>query len=293
MTNLKKFLFGISNKEILIPELRAFLRKEQREVDAGLRSPRKGVLDDAELAAATFKERAKSYNHDASEDDVAKHYYHPSSIGRCQRELWFQAFNAPGADGDDLLKSHLIFEIGTYGHILFQNLCERAGVLVQRELGVLDHLLKVIGHCDGKLKIRNDTFALEFKTINARGFAKLGSTPKDDHVWQVHIYMALLKLNAALIVYWNKDTSELREFRVPFDTALWEKKLKPRIKAHHEAVRTRTMPDREGTGPESFPCRYCAYNRVCFETFEQDRFLKTIKPAAKVGMKLNLKPKKK
>lgn len=281
MNSLKKFLFGISKGDILLPELKKFLRKEAQEIESGVRSPREGVIKDAELTVRTFKQRALSYNHDADKNDKTKDYFHPSQIGRCPRELWFGSMNAPsssdGATGEDMLKSYLIFEIGTYGHVMFQNLCSRANVLVQREIPVLDHDLRIIGHCDGKLRIAKALYALEFKTINDRGFTGLNE-PKKEHVWQVHIYMALHKLPAALIVYFNKNTSELKEFRVPFDEKLWETFIKPRIEAHHTAVKKRKMPARiEDANATRFPCAYCSYNRICFETFEQAKFLKSIK----------------
>lgn len=281
MNSLKKFLFGISKGDILLPKLKAFLRKEQQEIIAGTRSPREAVLQDATLTVRTFKERMETYNHDADDSDATKHYFHPSQIGRCPRELWFDAFDAPSSEesatGEDMLKSFLIFEIGTYAHVMFQNLCSRAGVLARRELPVLDHKLRVIGHCDGKLRIDKAEFALEFKTINDRGFTGLNE-PKKEHVWQVHIYMALLGLPAALVVYFNKNSSELKEFRVPFDQVLWEKTIKPRIAAHHAAVAARKMPPRiEDAAAMRFPCAWCKFNRICFETIEQQKFLKSIK----------------
>lgn len=281
MNKLRSFLFGISRGDILLPMLKSFLLKEGREVLAGMRKSRDGVVRDAELTIACFKERARTYNHQSSGPDKTKDYYHPSAIGRCQRELWYSHFDAPSAKGDvtgeEMLKTFLIFEIGTYGHVMFQNLCDRAGVLKSREVAVVDHLLRIIGHCDGELSIaaQGDPL-LEFKTINLNGFSRL-TEPKEAHRDQITVYMALLKKKSALVVYFCKDTSELKEYRVNFDEALWNDKLKPRIAAHHRAIKLRKQPAREGDSPMRFPCSYCAYNRICYETLDQTKFLKSIK----------------
>lgn len=280
-TKLKSFLFSISRGEVLLPHLRNFLLKEMREINAGRLTSADGVKKDADLTVACFTARKAEYNHRGNGDSDTASYFHPSQIGSCPRRLWFAAVGAPSsaaqATGGDLLKTHLVFEIGTYAHVLFQNLCARAGVLVRREIPVRSDKHKIIGHADGHLRIAPEgDCLLEFKTINVRGFTKL-SGAKPEHRAQATVYMALLNLPQALIVYFNKDTQELKEFRVSFDRREWEEEILPKINRFHLSVKQKKMPPPlVDANPNKFPCLYCEFSRVCFDTFSHAKLLKTI-----------------
>lgn len=285
MNSLKKFLFGISRGDVLLPHLKTFLLKEQVDLKAGKIDRSKGVIDDANLTIACFRDRKAEYNHQGLGDEKTKDYFHPSQIGRCPRQHWFDAMgasaNVPPATGDELLRTHLIFEIGTYAHVMIQNLCDRAGVLEEREVQVVDHVNRIVGHCDARLNLPKDgRFVFEFKTINARGFAKL-TAAKIEHIWQAMIYCKLLKLPGAIVLYFNKDTQEMKEFRVAFNEAMWVKTILPRIVAHARAVKLKSMPLRiPEANPHKFPCSYCMHQRVCFDSGGQAKFLKSVNAKA-------------
>src|SRR3972149_6075756 len=70
------------------------------------------------------------------------------------------------------------------------------------------------GHCDGGVDVRNtevaknwpdiDIFVVDFKSAKDETFCEL-TEPKREHVVQVNIYMWMLDLNAAVVLYENKD----------------------------------------------------------------------------------------
>jgi len=92
----------------------------------------------------------------------------------------------------------------------------------------VDKLENVAGSTDGFLDILFDgrcyNGILEVKSINANGFdEKYGDPlPKPEHVFQASIYMHLFGRSWALIVYFNKNTSQVKEFLVPKDPAAWD-----------------------------------------------------------------------
>jgi CRISPR/Cas system-associated exonuclease Cas4 (RecB family) len=273
---LKNLLLELSGQEVLIPRLRQFLVDQARRERSDSESHRKAVIEDALLSAETFKRRAEEYNHD---DPTTKRYFHPSSIGRCLRELWFKRFKAPAfsqGDGREL-ESFLTFETGTYLHVVIQNLCHRAGVLLKREVEVLDHARRIIGHADGILKLNGRRYLLELKTINSRGFISL-QAPKHAHVQQATAYMEVLGLTSAVILYFNKDNGALREFVVSFDEELHAKEVAGRIKTLRQCVKQRVAPDREGFTPKEQPCRYCDYTTLCFSEAATKAFVKALPP---------------
>lgn len=295
MSLLKDFIKVQRSKNILLPILQDYLLKQAKNEELGLVSRKAGVQEDARLSIACFKERIDEFNH---QDPKTKDYFHPSAIGQCMRKLWFRHFEAPtngAATPSEATKSFLTFEIGTYFHVLFQNLCQRAGVLEKREFPIQDDKLKIIGHADGVLNIKGFGRAiLEIKTINSRGFAALSTGPKPEHFQQANIYGNVLCIPYTIFVYFNKDSSELKEFVVQADPKQFAASKK-RMEVYKESVRTKKPPEKEGNGPSAFPCSFCEYSKVCYASKDFDDFMLIIhgKAIPVLKKKFNIKFKKK
>lgn len=285
MTKLAALLFSVQREEILLPRLRAFLAKERDAIITGKIASKSGEIKEADLTIAAMQERKVEFNHGAVEGDKYKDYYHPSQIGGCIRRQWFDQFKAPmtASVNDDVLRSELIFAFGTHIHIILQNLCHRAGVLEQREVPVVDHVRKIVGHADGILVINGKRYLLEIKTINDRGYQKLVEA-KPEHIEQSTLYLGLLKLDGVIVLYVNKNTSEMKEFRSMFNKSLYEKRLLPRIAKFKQDVKNRILPNRESEDPHRFPCTYCGYTEVCWNPTKLTAYLKTIKAKRPVSL---------
>lgn len=268
---LRNLAFSLARKEVLTPELKRFLLAQHaKPKDSAF------VIEDARLTIATFRERIKAYDHDK---EVEGELFHPSALGACLRALWYGAMKAPrsGApSGDDVLKWHITFEFGTYAHVMFQNLCEQAGVLERREIGIKDAKRKILGHADGIVKIDGKRYLLEIKTSNSRNFISLTAI-KEAHKRQVHAYMKSLGLTACVVIYLNKDTSQTKEFVVQFDQAYYDEFVEKRIGIYFKSVKTKTPPPREGSNPSLMPCSYCEFQQVCYDTSKSATFLNSIK----------------
>ena len=272
--SLKALIAQAKRGEILMPRLHRFLAEQDKQKGGALKS-KAGVIEDARLTIATFKERIAEYNHGT---EIEGEYFHPSQLGRCLRAMWFDHFKAPKPQkvtGAELLRTHMTFETGTYVGVVFQNLCERAGYLTAREVPIMDAGLKILGHADGTLRIDKVNYILEIKTINARNFSLL-SGPKDDHKRQCHAYMKALKMNFAIVVYLEKDRHGVKEYLVEFDDDYYSEFVEKRINAHFKSLRTRKPPEREGMSPASDICKWCAFQQVCFEPQRSASFLKQV-----------------
>jgi hypothetical protein len=208
--SLKALLKSMKGGEILKPRLQDFISKQNRLVAAGKKSRKAGVIRDSKLTIKAMQERIDEFNHG---EEIEGEYFHPSALGSCLRKVWLHHKGAPeeGRGKSDELKSFLTFEIGTYFHLFFQNLIERAGFLVQREVAIKNKKLKILGHADLVVEIDEIRYVGELKTINLRGFASVSHQPKHDHKIQVHAYMKALDIDRAIILYYCKDTSEVRE----------------------------------------------------------------------------------
>lgn len=272
--SLEALAKSISKQEVLIPRLRNFLAEESDMIKAEKIRRKQVVIRDAKMTIKCFRDRIEDYNHGEFKGEL----FHPSQLGTCQRKLWYHHNHAPKdvQSSTDLVREWLIFETGTYIGVMIQNLCQRAGLLTRREVAIVDHRNKILGHADGEIKIGKVYYVLELKTINSRGFTKL-SEPQKSHVKQAHAYMKSLKHEFAIILYIEKDRHALKEFVVPFSAKFYEEHVAQRIKKHFRNLKRNTPPEREGENPRLMPCTFCCFKRVCFGTHEGAAFMKGLK----------------
>ena len=272
---------SLERGERLLPVLRLFLDKENKRLKGKSGKNQQAVLDDADMTIATFQERKEEYNHSRK---MKGDFFHPSQLGRCLRETWFDYLDAPRLElKRDLLNEHMVFETGTYVGVVFQNLCQRAGVLVKREAPIVSAKLKMLGHADGVINPIKEHGVLETKTINSRGFSTT-TAPKHAHVQQAHSYMKGLGLKWASIVYLEKDRHQAKEFVVPFSESFYQEHVRERIDNFFTCFHDKTPPDREGNSPDEPPCRWCPYARTCFGTSELKSFLKSLSPRKRIKL---------
>ncbi len=271
MSTLKTLAASIRNGEVLLPYLRNYLAEENKRYRGGLMKRKEAVIADALMTIATFKERIAEYNH----GEIVGDYFHPSALGTCQRAMWFDRHGATKQveQAEDLLRTNMIFETGTYVGVAFMNLCERAGCLVRREAPTVSKKLRILGHADGVVKIEEVTYVLELKTINSNNFRQI-TAPKDAHKQQAHAYMKVLGLKWAIVLYLEKDRHQFKEYVIPFDPTFYEKHVAKRIDNWFKVRDSKTPPPKEGDSPNMMPCSWCAFKRVCFGSNELAKFMK-------------------
>ena len=276
--SLKIFTASLKGSGLLIPRIKQYLIKEDDLLRGGKIRGKDIVMRDADMTIACFKERKIEYNH---RQQLNGDYFHPSQLGGCLRAYFYGEFKAPVdglATADEMLRTSLIFEMGTYVHVMIQNLCERAGLLISRETAIQDKLLGILGHADGQLLIDGEKYLLEIKTINSRGFGGLREV-KDAHKKQIHAYMKALRLKAAVVIYINKDTCELREFVIRFDQLFYEQEVAARIQFYFACKKSMTLPPKEGESLYRMPCSYCSFRKICSSKANSAAWLAKIKLA--------------
>jgi CRISPR/Cas system-associated exonuclease Cas4 (RecB family) len=271
--SLKSMLASLKGKPILTPVLQDYRAKQDRLVAEGKISKKAGVIRDATLTIKAMKERIEEFNH--GEDPVGD-FFHPSSLGGCLRRTWFSAKGAKpeGKAREDALRDYYTFETGTALHVLTQNLCERAGILEQREVPILSTKHKIIGHADGIVKIDGVRYLLEIKTINMRGYATVVKQPMHSHKVQMHAYMGPLKLKWSIIYYICKDTGQIREHVIQFDEKFYKQWVHDRVHGYFQKLHANIMPEREEGGSN---CQYCPFAGLCFDKAKLETFMKGVK----------------
>lgn len=141
--------------------------------------------------------------------------------------------------------------------------------------------------CDGVFTFRELEHAevvlrigLEIKSEAPDGYAKLNE-PKEDHVDQVHIYMACLDLPLLWFFYMNKGnqntTPSTAPWLIPFNPKVWDR-LEKRAQSVLLHVQNGVEPDRE----EGFHCGFCPYSYQCQPPKMQQRNSGTPRPIVSV-----------
>lgn len=127
--------------------------------------------------------------------------------------------------------------------------------------GSVDAIIDVRG-TKFESKTGNDVFVVDFKTINDTMYSDL-QYPKWEHVVQTNIYMWLLELEAAVVVYENKDRQTIKEMFVPRDESII-KRIKEESKWLVEVLKNGKLPKIPiGYNRHKFPCSMCEFSRYC------------------------------
>lgn len=251
---------------VLIPLVERRMHAEQTAVAHGKLSRHTIREEELRLQKKATDEFLGQYKKsDSARDHDNK--LHPSSAFACRRATWLKIKGAPRNPpvlAEDVLRSQLIFSLGDSVHLRWQILLDRYGILEQWEVPIEVPELDLVGHCDGIIEIDGERLALEIKSINDRGFKALREGPKEEHRFQVNLYMHALGLSRAVILYENKNTSETKEFVVTFS-----KKMLRQFKETRDVIResldTDTPPEKEGDHAGCTVCRWCDFSRVCHE----------------------------
>ncbi|KKL04197.1 hypothetical protein LCGC14_2618490, partial [marine sediment metagenome] len=136
------------------------------------------------------------------------------------------------------------------------------------------------GHMDGcavRIPEAPKTWhVLEFKTHNAKSFVNLKrqdvQKAKPQHYDQMQIYMHLTSITRALYLAVNKDTDDLYSERIHYD-AEYASQLMDKAEGIIVAI---SPPKRKGSRPDSYHCKWCDAQSLCWGYEHEKDILKVI-----------------
>ena len=218
-----------------------------------------------------------AYHKARGDAEPQRGYLGASSIGtECERALWysFRGLTPPSFDG----RLYRLFETGDLEEFRFVKELKEIGVEVhevgpdgkQFEINALGGHFS--GHMDGAALhvpvskgLRSTKWhVLEFKTCNAKTFAKL---EKDGvqatfvkHYAQMQTYMGGTGMRRALYLARNKNTDHLYSERVKFDAEFHRVVLE---KAER-IISTSRPPERVTDRQDSWACKFCDAYTLCW-----------------------------
>lgn len=204
-----------------------------------------------------------------------------SAAGRCYRERWANGRGIPLDDGKGFHTNPRLLRIFRLGHIIEDEvvaLLEDAGYFVsdtQLEVGVEPW----VGHIDGIIHIGEPIptrSLLEIKSANASRFDLLKSLGYEEwnpgYSAQLHAYMHHLPgIEDAIVVVYNKDTSELYCERILFDLDVALRLEKETALATAEGKMPPPRP-KSATSKSCKFCRWCDRAEWCWSAATEVEF---------------------
>lgn len=183
-----------------------------------------------------------------------KNAYHPSAISGCKRALYYDRV---GEEPKQNIPAPLrmLFGIGHALHDYVQGMLGDGGGFKAEVVARVDEL-DIYGSCDGMW--RAEGWLLEIKTIGDSSFRTLVK-PKKPHVYQAHCYMKGLGIHRTQVLYVNRDSGQMRLFRIHFDEEVWSE-IEDIISLIEGHIKEGTAPPKEES---YFSCRSCKFAHVC------------------------------
>ncbi len=208
-------------------------------------------------------------------------YLGASSIGHhCERYLWYQFRYCckPEFDG----RMYRLFATGDLEEVRFGNDL----VNIRCEVSTTDNngdqyaVSALGGHFSGHMdgcaigipEAPKTWHVLEFKTHNAKSFAKLKKEgvekSKLQHYAQCQVYAHLTGMTRILYLARNKDTDELYSERIHYNSAHASE-----LMARAESIITATSPpSRISERSDYYQCKWCDARAICFGIQEEGKY---------------------
>ena len=214
--------------------------------------------------------------HESKREDKPRTYLGASQIGaECERSLWYDFRHCGGEDFSGRMLR--LFETGDLAEFRFVDELKGIGCTIHevdpqtgKQFEVKDLGGHFSGHMDGAgvgiPEAPQAWHVLEFKTHNAKSFAKLKNhgvkKSKPQHYAQMAVYMKLTGMKRAFYLAANKDTDELYSERLRWEEGVAEDadRLMERAKRIIEAT---APPSRISDAADSFACKWCSHKNLC------------------------------
>lgn len=158
---------------------------------------------------------------------------------------------------------------------------------IYKEVEVYDDKYKIMGHTDGWIRDDEGEALLEIKTVGVGTLAfeapSLFGAYRDglislDELWkrikrplathnrQIQLYMYVLGVDKAVVIYEWKPTQDVKEFHIELDMEVVQPLLDGALALLDDIEDGRTpLRHQDASGPDSDVCRLCAYKDKCWE----------------------------
>jgi len=199
--------------------------------------------------------------------DREQHHFYITDAGKCPRAIFFKFKKAPREEMEPRVLR--MFDHGDHIHQLIMKplLSIREIHVVASEVNIPPQEL-ITGRADAIISDGKEQYVLDIKSMNGMIFNNLAQ-PKEENVSQLQLYLHFFKISKGILLYVNKDTQELKEFPVNYDSNL-AKSLLNQLADLKTKINSNIIPQRLPDWPENWQCRYCQFKEICPMTGENE-----------------------
>ncbi|KKQ77165.1 MAG: hypothetical protein US98_C0011G0004 [Parcubacteria group bacterium GW2011_GWC1_38_6] len=196
------------------------------------------------------------YSDNHKDRDQTRFYI--TDAGRCNRAIFFKFKNVPREEIEPRLLR--LFDHGDYIQMQILNSLFSLGIVRASEIRIPPQEI-ISGRADAIVTLDNELYVVDFKSMNSMIFKGL-KAPKEENVNQLQLYLHYFKIPKGMLLYVNKDTSELKEFLVEYDKTKAKKLLDDLAKLKVK-IESDIVPKRIPDYPDNWQCRYCSFKDIC------------------------------
>lgn len=192
------------------------------------------------------------------ERDREQHRFYITDAGKCRRAVFFKFKNVPREKmTPEVLR---MFDHGDYIQMQHLNTLFSLGIVRASEINIPAQEI-ISGRADAIITLNNELYVIDFKSMNSMIFQKLEAA-KEENVNQIQLYLHFFKIPKGILLYVNKNTSQLKEFIINYDPLLCQKLLQDlsQLKAK---IEKNIIPLRLLDYPDNWQCRYCQFKEIC------------------------------
>lgn len=209
-----------------------------------------------------LKEIIDQFYLDRQRDRGQLHFY-ITDAGKCSRAVFFKFKNVPR----EKMEARVLrmFDQGDSIHQLIMKplLSSRDIHVVSSEVDIPPQEL-ISGRSDAVLSDGKSLYVLDIKSMNSMVFKTL-TAAKEENINQIQLYLHYFKIPAGILLYVNKDTSELKEFIIKYDQTIAQNLL-GELESLKTKIDANLIPQRLPDYPQNWQCQYCQFKDICSTT---------------------------
>lgn len=211
------------------------------------------------------------------QEDREQHHFYITDAGKCSRATFFKFKNVPR----EKMEARVLrmFDHGDYMQMQILSTLLSLGIVRASEVKIPPQEL-ISGRADAIISLDNELYVVDFKSMNSMIFKNL-TAAKKENINQLQLYLHFFKIPKGILLYINKDTLELKEFVINYNSALARDLLKD-LSTLKDKLDDNTIPQPLPDYPENWQCQYCQFKEICSSAGENeinwDDFKKKITP---------------
>lgn len=190
--------------------------------------------------------------------DKEQHRFYITDAGKCSRAIFFKFKKAPKEEMEARVLR--MFDHGDYIHRLILNTLFSLGIVRSSEINIPPQEI-ISGRADAIITLDNELYVVDIKSMNSMIFKSL-SQPKEDNIDQIQLYLHFFKIPKGILLYVNKDTQELKEFLINYDSKR-AKFLLNQLSILKTKIDSNIIPERIPNWPNDWQCQYCQFKEIC------------------------------